>query len=93
LITFAVTLLIYRLCTENFHQSTYRQGRFLTNASSLIGQQAVVVETIDPVKATGKVRVRKEVWSAGTKGAETITVDQIVIVKALDGVKLLVAKE
>ncbi|KAF5056716.1 hypothetical protein DSECCO2_364410 [anaerobic digester metagenome] len=94
LITFAVTLLILTVFVRRiFTNRLTGKGGSLTNASSLIGQQAVVVETIDPVKATGKVRVRKEVWSAGTKGAETITVDQIVIVKALDGVKLLVAKE
>jgi membrane protein implicated in regulation of membrane protease activity len=94
LITFAVTLLILTVFVRRiFTNRLTDKGGSLTNASSLIGQQAVVVETIDPVKATGKVRVRKEVWSAGTKGAETIAVDQIVIVKALDGVKLLVAKE
>jgi len=94
LITFAVTLLILTVFVRRiFTNRLTDKGGSLTNASSLIGQQAVVVETIDPVKATGKVRVRKEVWSAGTKGAETIAVDQSVIVKALDGVKLLVAKE
>lgn len=94
LITFAATLLILTVFVRRIFTNRLTSKRGLnTNAASLIGQQAVVVETIDPVKATGKVRVRKEVWSATAKGTETLAVDQIVTVKALDGVKLLVAKE
>ncbi len=94
LVTFAVTLLILTVFVRRIFTSRFTNKRGVrTNASSLIGQQAVVVETIDPVKATGKVRVRKEVWSAAAQGNQRFAVDQIVSVKALDGVKLLVAKE
>jgi len=94
LITFAVTLLILTVFVRRIFTNRLTSKRGVnTNAASLIGQQAVVIEPIDPLKATGKVRVRKEVWSATAKGTETLAVDQIVTVKALDGVKLLVAKE
>lgn len=94
LITFAVTLLILTVFVRRIFTNRLTSKRGVnTNAASLIGQQAVVIEPIDPLKATGKVRVRKEVWSATAKGTETLVVDQIVTVKALDGVKLLVAKE
>lgn len=94
LIVFAITLLILTVFVRRIFINRFvgKEG-VRTNASSLIGQQAVVVETIDPLKSTGKVRVRKEVWSAVAKENEPITVGQIVVVKALDGVKLMVEKE
>lgn len=94
LITFAVTLLILTVFVRRIFTNRFAgKGGVRTNASSLIGERGVVIEPIDPLKATGKVRVRKEVWSAGTKSGNPIGVDQIVVVQAIEGVKLLVAKE
>lgn len=94
LITFAITLLILTVFVRRIFTNRFAgKGGIRTNASSLIGEKGVVIESIDPLKATGKVRVRKEVWSAGTKSGKPINVDQIVVVQAIEGVKLLVEKE
>lgn len=94
LFTFAVTLLILTVFVRRiFTSKVALKGGARTNASSLIGQKGVVVEAIDALKATGKVRVRKEIWTAESDSGKTIGVDQIVVVKAIEGVKLLVAKE
>ncbi|ADY14461.1 NfeD family protein [Sphaerochaeta globosa] len=94
LITFAITLLILTVFVRRIFTNRFAgKGGIRTNASSLIGEKGVVIESIDPLKATGKVRVRKEVWSAGTKSGKPIGVDQIVVVQAIEGVKLLVEKE
>lgn len=94
LITFAITLLILTVFVRRIFTNEFAgKGGIRTNASSLIGEKGVVIESIDPLKATGKVRVRKEVWSAGTKSGKLINVDQIVVVQAIEGVKLLVEKE
>lgn len=94
LITFAITLLILTVFVRRIFTNKFAgKGGIRTNASSLIGEKGVVIESIDPLKATGKVRVRKEVWSAGTKSGKPINVDQIVVVQAIEGVKLLVEKE
>lgn len=94
LITFAVTLLILTVFVRRiFTSRIVSKGGVKTNAASLIGEKGIVIEPIDPVKATGKVRVRKEIWSAGTMNGNPIEVDQVVVVTALDGVKLMVTKE
>jgi membrane protein implicated in regulation of membrane protease activity len=63
-----------------------------TNVASVIGEQGVVIETIDKVKSTGKVRVNKEVWTAKAEHDEVIPLDQIVTVVRVDGVKLIIRK-
>lgn len=94
LLTFAVTLLILTVFVRRIFTTRFANKKgSATNASSLIGQKGVVVEPIDPIQATGKVRVRKEIWSAVAKSGNIIGVDQIVVVQDIEGVKLLVAKE
>ena len=63
-----------------------------TNADRVIGRQAVVTEDIDNLKATGAVKIFGVLWSA--RGAEDtpIPAGSTVIVKEIDGVKLIVSK-
>lgn len=61
-----------------------------TNLERIIGMQAKVTDTITP-NSIGEVYVDGKKWSAYSK--ETINVDEIVIVEAIDGVKLSVRKE
>ena len=62
-----------------------------TNSDALVGRQAVVVSDINNIEGLGRVLVEGKEWSAkaaveGTK----IPTGAIVIVKAIEGVKLLV---
>lgn len=61
-----------------------------TNADTLIGMQAVVIEQIDNLNAKGQVKVRGQVWTARSAD-ENIIYDagEVVTVLAIEGVKLI----
>lgn len=58
----------------------------------VLGKQAVVLETIDPVHANGRVRVEREEWRAQSLNNEIIPVDSIVEVIRVEGTRLIVRK-
>ena len=72
-------------------------GKFLkqpekTNADSLIGKTGIVTVEIDSVSSLGQVKVKGQIWSA--KSAENITIseNEKVEIKAIEGVKLIVSR-
>ncbi len=61
-----------------------------TNADTLIGAQAVVVETVDNLHAKGQVKVRGQLWTARAADENMIyETGEIVTVTAIEGVKLI----
>lgn len=65
------------------------KGEFVaTNAYGLIGKKGIVTATINPLEATGQVKVAGEIWSA--KADENIQAGTEVEVLKIDGVKLIV---
>lgn len=62
-----------------------------TNADRLIGCEAVVLEKIDSLEGTGQVKVMGQVWSAKSESGTVIEAAEKVIVKNIEGVKLVVA--
>lgn len=61
-----------------------------TNAAALVGQTAIVTETINNEAQTGAVRIGGLVWSArSTSDANTMEKDTLVIVREISGVKLI----
>ena len=64
-----------------------------TNVDSLIGKHAVVTETVDNLKGTGRVQIGGADWKARS-GEESLILskDEIVKVSRVDGVKLIVNK-
>ena len=71
----------------------FNQERQKTNAESLIGQKAIVIEEVNPLQATGKVEVNGMEWSAKTEESDRIEVSTVVSIKGIQGVKLIVEKE
>lgn len=61
-----------------------------TNADMVIGQTAVVLETIDNIQSTGRVRVSGLGWAARSYDNTVISSGTKVGVCAIDGVKLIV---
>lgn len=59
-----------------------------TNADRIIGKEAVVVETIDPVENKGQIKVDGQIWSA--KSEYPIEVGEKVIVSSIEGVKAVI---
>lgn len=60
-------------------------------SDSLIGEKGIVIEGIDPLKNTGKVRVGSDVWRAVS--SEKIEKNSPVKVEKIEGVHLIVKKE
>ena len=64
-----------------------------TNADRVIGQTAVVTETIDNLAAKGQVKVDGQIWSARCSEDTVIEEGKQVEIKRIDGVKLIVAEK
>ena len=62
-----------------------------TNADALIGQVAIVTQAIDNIESTGLAKVSGQIWSAQSESGCAIDVGEKVVVKAISGVKLIVA--
>ena len=64
-----------------------------TNANSLIGKKAVVIQEIDNLAQTGQVRINDIEWTARSVDDEAkIEKDTIVEIRGIQGVKLIVRK-
>jgi membrane protein implicated in regulation of membrane protease activity len=62
-----------------------------TNVHRLIGKKAVVIETIDNFRQTGRVKIDGDDWRARTESQEVIPIGREVIIKAVDSATLIVA--
>lgn len=62
-----------------------------TNSYSLINKHGIVTVDINPIEATGQVKVNGEIWSASTEDDSTISKGTEVEVIRIEGVKLIVA--
>lgn len=62
-----------------------------TNSYSLIGKHGIVLADINPIEATGLVKVNGETWSAKSEDGEIISKDTQIEVLSIDGVKLIVS--
>lgn len=61
-----------------------------TNVDSVIGSQGKVLEGIDNVSATGRVKLGGMEWSARSTDGESIAPDTLVTVDKVEGVKVFV---
>ncbi len=72
----------------------FNKDRVRTNAESLVGRQAIVVSEIDNLQGTGQVNVGGMEWTARTRDENiTLPVGAVVVVLAIDGVKLIVEEK
>ena len=60
-----------------------------TNVFSLVGKKGVVIKEINPIEATGQVKIGGELWSATSNG-NSIPKSTTITVTDVDGVKLIV---
>lgn len=64
--------------------------RVRTNIDAVIGQQGVVLETVDNIAGTGKVKIGGMEWSARSATGESIAADTVIKVEKIEGVKVFV---
>lgn len=84
----SICLLVF---TRKIFVEKLRAGSEKTNVDAVVGEKAIVVSPIRPYKV-GQVKVGGQIWSAvGENPDEEFAVDQLVKVKAIEGVKAIVA--
>lgn len=72
----------------------FNRDREKTNAESLVGRQAIVISEIDNLRGTGQVAVNGMEWTArNIMDDQTISSGEVVIIRGINGVKLLVESE
>lgn len=90
LIVFFAVFLLLMICLKPVFKKNMGLKIVPTNADTLIGMQAVVVEPIDNLHAKGQVKVRGQVWTARSACENIIyETDEVVTVVAIEGVKLI----
>ncbi|MGN1165882.1 MAG: NfeD family protein [Lachnospiraceae bacterium] len=94
MVVFLVVSILLLVLTRPVAVKYFNRERQKTNAESLIGQRAYVLEDIDTMKAVGRVEIRGQEWSAKTDEPDgKIPKDTVVVVEGIQGVKLIVREE
>ena len=69
----------------------FNKERVRTNVESLIGKQAIIISEVDNLHGVGQATVNGQEWSARSVNVEVkIPVGAVVIIRAVEGVKLIV---
>lgn len=91
IVVFLVVSLLLLVLTRPVAVKYFNRERQKTNAESLIGQKALVLEDIDTLAAKGRVEIRGQEWSAKTDDPSgKIAKNTVVVVEGIQGVKLIV---
>lgn len=92
IVLFSVVSVVIMLLVRPFAMKVMKKGETKTNVDSLIGKQVVVIETIDNVRGTGKVKCQGVEWMARSTDDSVYAVDDLVVIDSVSGVKLIVKK-
>ena len=90
LVVFIVGSTFLLIITRPFAKRFMKGSQTKTNADRVIGTEAVVIHEINNDTAEGQVKVLGQVWSARSQAGEVIPVDAKVIVRSIEGVKVMV---
>ena len=83
----SICLLVF---TRKIFVEKLKTGDEKTNVEALIGEKAMVVNSIAPY-SVGQVKIGGQVWSAVSKNPElTIDANKLVKINGIEGVKLIV---
>ena len=93
LIFFAVAALLIILSKTIWKKLFTKRPVERTNLDSVVGEDAVVIETIDNIQGKGAVKVKGKVWSAISEDDSMIEANELVTVKEIRGVKLICIKK
>jgi len=93
IIAFLVVSIVLLVLTRPIALKYFNRERQKTNAEGLIGQKAIVLETIDTLHGVGRVEVNGMEWSAKTDEEAQIEAGEVVIIEGIQGVKLIVKKK
>ncbi|MCX7983028.1 MAG: NfeD family protein [Syntrophales bacterium] len=63
-----------------------------TNVEAMIGKEGIVTAIVDPIAGVGEVKIRGEIWRALPVSGESLEIGNKVIVRAIEGITLIVEK-
>ena len=93
-VLFLAVSIVLLLFTRPVVMKYLNKNKTATNADSLIGEQAIVTQTINNLMGRGEVQVRGMAWTARSgQENEVIEKDAVVRILRIDGVKLIVEKK
>lgn len=88
---FLIVSVVLLLFTRPIAMKYFNKERIRTNAESLVGETAVVTETINNIKGMGKAVINGQEWTARSSvDAVEVQKETKVIIMAIEGVKLIV---
>lgn len=91
ILLFLLVSLVLLFFTRPIAVKYFNKDRIKTNAESLIGRTAIVISDINNLEGIGQVTVSGQEWSARSAvDGTTIPTGAVVIVRAINGVKLIV---
>lgn len=90
---FIIVSIVLLIFTRPIALKYMNKGVEKTNVDSIPGQKGIVTQTIDNLKAEGKVTIQGMEWSARSKDESVIEEGKVVKVAAVEGVKLIVEEE
>lgn len=92
IVVFFIVSIVMLVFTRPVAMKYINKNRVKTNVDSMIGKQGVVTKSIDNIKGEGQVVVQGMEWTARSEQDDLqLPVDQVVVIRAISGVKLIVA--
>lgn len=92
IVLFVVVSLLIMFLVRPFAMRVVNKERMKTNIDAVVGEQAVVQETIDNLKEQGKVIFRGVDWMARSIDNSLISEGELVQIEEVSGVKLVVKR-
>lgn len=93
ILLFIALSVVALLITRPFVKKRLNMKRTSTNADRYIGKKASVIVKINNTQGEGQVKVMGSIWTARSADGSVIPVGADVVVKAIEGVKLIVELE
>lgn len=90
---FLIVSLVLLIFTRPFAMRFINTNRIRTNAESLVGQKAVVLQEINNLKAEGTASINGMEWTARAADNSIIPEGTTVVIEEIKGVKLVVKPE
>lgn len=93
-LVFAAVSILLLIFARPVMQKLLKTKNIATNADSVIGETAIVTESIDNLQSRGQVKVKGQTWSARSLDpAVPYEVGEILTVVSIEGVKLICQKQ
>lgn len=90
ILTFIIVSVIAVIYSRRFAERVTGESSIKVGVDRVLGKKAIVLETIDPLEATGRVRIDREEWRAESSDGQVIPAESIVEVVGVEGTRVLV---